>query len=373
MSVQTLDEAMEERKMMEEAEKRGPHKSGPQLLRGEETERSERTQAEGLGEGYGASVDERTLDIVAAEIRALTANALNTIVEIGRRMTEAKAMLPHGEFGRWIREEAGYSTSTANNFMRLFEAYADPQGSLFGAEVNCQTFGNLTYSKALALLEVPAEEREEFARENDVEGMSTRELQAAIRERDEARWQAEAAEADKRAAEDSRAKMEEDMAHANERMEGLARELEELKAQPKDVAVEKVTDQEAIDAAVKEALEKQGKELDAAKKKLETAEKKAEKAERATEQAKAEAEAAGKGNSDALEAARQEAEQARQEAEKLKKELRMADTAVAAFRVYFTQWQNIYGCMERALEDVEKETADKLRAAVRAQMEAWGR
>lgn len=314
----------------------------------------------------------RTLDIVAAEIRALTANALNTIVEIGRRMTEAKAMLPHGEFGRWIKEEAGYSLSTANNFMRLFDAYADPQGSLFGAEVNCQTFGNLTYSKALALLEVPAEEREEFVQENDVEGMSTRELQAAIKERDEARRLAEEAEAEKRSAEESVAKMAEDMAHANERMEGMARELEELKNRPKDVAVEKVADQEAIDAAVKEALAGQQKELDAARKKLEAAEKKAEKAEKEAAQAKAAADEAGKGNDDALEEARREAEQARREAEGLKKELRMADTAVASFRAYFTQWQSLYGHMEKALADVEKETADKLRAAIKAQMETWG-
>lgn len=311
----------------------------------------------------------RTLDIVAAEIRALTANALNTIVEIGRRMTEAKAMLPHGEFGRWIKEEAGYSLSTANNFMRLFDAYADPQGSLFGAEVNCQTFGNLTYSKALALLEVPAEEREAFVEEHDVEGMSTRELQAVIKERDEARRLAEEAKADKRTAEESMAKMAEDMAHANERMEGMAQELEELKNRPKDVAVEKVTDQEAIDTAVKEALAGQQKELDAARKKLEAAEKKAEKAA----QAKAAADEAGKENDDALEEARREAEQARREAEGLKKELRMADTAVASFRAYFTQWQSLYGHMEKALADVEKETADKLRAAMKAQMETWGK
>lgn len=315
----------------------------------------------------------RTLDIVAAEIRALTANALNTIVEIGRRMTEAKAMLPHGEFGRWIKEEAGYSLSTANNFMRLFEAYADTQGSLFGAEVNCQTFGNLTYSKALALLEVPAEEREEFVKENDVDGMSTRELQAAIKERDEARKQAAEAEADKKTAEASAAKMAEDMAYANERMEDMAKELEELKSRPKDVAVEKVADQEAIDAAVKEALAGQQKELEEARKKLEDAEKKAEKAEKAAAKAKEAAENAGKGAGEELEAARREAEQARREAEELKKELRMADTAVAAFRAYFTQWQSLYGYMEKALADVEKETADKLRAAMKAQTETWAK
>lgn len=315
----------------------------------------------------------RTLDIVAAEIRALTANALNTIVEIGRRMTEAKAMLPHGEFGRWIKEEAGYSTSTANNFMRLFEAYADTQGSLFGAEVNCQTFGNLTYSKALALLEVPAEEREEFVETHNVDEMSTRELQAAIKERDEARRQAAEAEADKRTAEASAAEMEKEMAQANERMEGMAQELEELKSRPQEVAVEKVADQEAIDAAVKEALKKQQMELDAAWLKVKTAEKKAEKAEKEAAQAKAAADEAGKGNDAAVEEARREAEQARREAEGLKKKLRLADGAVAAFQAHFTAWQEAYRRMTEVMEGAEAETADKLRAAVREQIEAWGK
>ena len=105
----------------------------------------------------------RSLEVISAEIRAITASMLSNIMEIGRRMCEAKELLPHGEFGTWIKEQTGYSLSTANNFMRIFKEYSAPQGSLFGPEANCQTFGNLSYSKALALLAVPAEEREEFA------------------------------------------------------------------------------------------------------------------------------------------------------------------------------------------------------------------
>lgn len=135
----------------------------------------------------------RTPDTIAAEIRALTASMLSNVLEIGRRMCEVKEMLPHGSFGDWIRDNTGYSPSTANNFMRLFREYGAEQGSLFGTDVNCQTFGNLSYSKALALLNVPAEDREEFVKDHDVEAMSTRELQQAIQERDKARAEAEEA------------------------------------------------------------------------------------------------------------------------------------------------------------------------------------
>lgn len=88
----------------------------------------------------------RTVEVVAAEINALTASMLGNIVEIGRRMCEAKEMLPYGTFGTWIKENTGYSTSTANNFMRLFQEYGSPQGCLFGAQVECQTFGKLSYA-----------------------------------------------------------------------------------------------------------------------------------------------------------------------------------------------------------------------------------
>lgn len=136
----------------------------------------------------------RTTEMVAAEIRALTASMLGNIIEIGRRMCEAKEMIPYGEFGKWIKENTGYSVSTANNFMRLFQEYGNPQGCIFGAQVESQTFGKLSYSKALVLLALPAEERETFVDENNVGDMSTRELKQALRERDEAIRRAEAAE-----------------------------------------------------------------------------------------------------------------------------------------------------------------------------------
>lgn len=327
-----------------------------------------------LEKTVGGSLDEeRTVETVTFEIKTLQRQAaqmaISYAIQIGMRLAEAKKMVGHGNWGNYVKE-LGYSASTAQNLIRVYEEYGEDQLSLLG-DPKSQTFGNLNYSKALALLAVPSDEREEFVENHDVEGMSTRELQALIRERDEARKAAEQAEVEQRLAQEAREKIAQDMAHANERMEGMARELEELKTRPRDVAVEKVTDQEAIDAAVQEAMESQSKELEAVKKKLEAAEKKAEKAEKTAAKAKEEVEKAGKGNGSALEEARREAENARREAEGLRKELRLADTAVAAFRAYFTQWQHVYGCMEAALKDMEKETADKLRAAVKAQITAW--
>lgn len=141
---------------------------------------------------------ERTPAIVATEINSIKEQTRNIVlcnsIEIGRRLVEAKAMLEHGEWGKWLKESVDYSPSTANNLMRIFEEYGANQQGLFGASAKSQTLGNLTYSQAVALLGIPGEEREAFAEENDVENMSTRELKKVIKERDRAIKEKETAE-----------------------------------------------------------------------------------------------------------------------------------------------------------------------------------
>lgn len=300
-------------------------------------------------------VAERTPEVVAAEIRALTANMLTSIVEIGRRMCEAKEMLPHGAFGNWIKENTGYSISTANNFMRLFNEYADKQLSIFGAEVNSQTFGNLTYSKALALLALPENEREEFVSENNVEAMSTRELEAAIRERDEAREALKEAEA-----------VKDEIASAYSETKA---ELEELKSRPIDVAVS-ATDPAEISKAVEEALsqaaEKHKKEMDSLIKKLEKETKKTDKLEKAVSAAEEKAREAESNAEGKAEEYKAEAEEYRKEALRLKKELLMADPITAEFKGIFEQASSICSKLITMSSAAPAESGEKLKAALRA-------
>lgn len=135
-------------------------------------------------------ITDRTPQLIAAEINGIKEQTrkmlLYNSIEIGRRLVEAKSMIEHGEWGEWLEKSVDYSQRTANNLMRIFEEYGSNQIGLFGNNANSQTFSNLTYSQAIALLGVPQEEREEFIKENDVENMSTRELQQAIKERDQA-------------------------------------------------------------------------------------------------------------------------------------------------------------------------------------------
>lgn len=156
----------------------------------------------------------RPLADITAEIRFYKAQTVSNILEIGRRLIEAKAQLGHGQWLKWLEEEVEFSRQTADRFIQLSREYA-----------NCSPVSNLSYTKLLALLAVPAEERDAFIEAaHEVDGeqktvaeMSRRELEQAIKERDEARRIARVNEEASFAAAAEKAK--------------LSRRLDELKGQ----------------------------------------------------------------------------------------------------------------------------------------------
>lgn len=117
---------------------------------------------------------------IEIEIILLKNQTAQNIIEIGKRLNEAKELLPHGEWGKWLEEKVEFSQRNANNFMRVAKEFS-----------NSQTYSNLTQSKIFALLDVPQEEREEFIETNSVEDMTTRELRQVIKEKKELEKQVE--------------------------------------------------------------------------------------------------------------------------------------------------------------------------------------
>lgn len=209
----------------------------------------------------------RTIEVITDEILDAQRRGGQAVLDIGRGLLEAKSMLPHGEWLPWLNTRIGYSEKTAQNFMRLAREFSNPQA-----------LADLGATKALALLALPADEREQFVQEHNVVDMTTRQLEQAIRERDEARKAAEDARADALTAEQARAKMEADMAAARNLLESAradadsagsrARALEEklrmLQEQPVEVAVQTVADPEAIEKARAEAAAEMQAKLDKA-------------------------------------------------------------------------------------------------------------
>lgn len=231
---------------------------------------------------------ERSIGDITTEILRLKQDAGNAILGIGQRLIEAKAILPHGEWLPWLTEQVEFSERTAQSFMRLAREWSNPQA-----------LADLGATKALALLALPPEERERFLTENHVvDGeeksvidMTSRELEKAVKERDEALHAAEAARAAAETADQSRAKMEADMtalkklhqatqaaeAQAREALAEAQAELKALRERPVEVAVE--VDQKALEEARREAETQMQAKVDKAAEAQKKAEEQRKKAE----------------------------------------------------------------------------------------------
>lgn len=128
----------------------------------------------------------RSTDTIAVEINSIKEQTMRIVIfnsiEIGRRLCEAKELVEHGEWGKWLEEKVNYSKSTANNLMNIFKEYGSDQLNLLGDNVKNKTYEKLTYSQAVQLLGIPSEEREDFIKKNEIENMTSRELKKAIQD-----------------------------------------------------------------------------------------------------------------------------------------------------------------------------------------------
>lgn len=299
----------------------------------------------------------RDIESITAEILDAKRTGGEAILTIGRGLMEAKALLPHGEWLPWLTERVEFSERSAQNFMRLAREWSNPQ-----------TLADLGASKALALLALPEGEREEFistVHVVDGEGktaaeMTSRELAQTIKERDEARMEAEKAVAEQRAAETARDEIARQMQVANDslaeagrQLEQAQRELAELRARPVEVAVEQVADPVAIAKARAEAEAGMQAKVDKAK------------------AAKEKADAEKKAAEEALNVYQARVEELEK---KLKRESISTDKDVAAFQVLFQQTQEnvnkMQGMLLKARGREDQRTADAIQKALLALAEA---
>ena len=296
--------------------------------------------------------EERDIETITGEILDAKRAGGEAILTIGRCLIEAKNMLRHGEWLPWLSERVELSERTAQKFMKLAREWSNPN-----------TLADLGASKALILLALPEGERDSFLEENNVIDMSARQLEQAIKERDEARAAAEHAAADQRAAEQARDKMAEDMRLLNARLSGareereqamqavsrLEAELADLKARPVEVAVETVVDQDAIDKARADAIAEMQSKLDKAKE----AQKKAEEKQKAVEE-----------NLAAVQQQLNEAQQAERRA------VISGDKDLAMFELLFSQGNEavnkLHGLLLKVRSRGDTELAEKLQKALLA-------
>ena len=332
----------------------------------------------------------RTPEVVGAEIRSLTTQAkcitLWYGIEIGRRLCEAKELVEHGEWLNFLERETEFSQPSASRFMRLYNEYGADQGSLFGAESKYSTLNNLSISNALRLLELPENEREDFAKANDAEHISTRELERLIREKKEAEEQLQAADeghalamaelqelldaAEERArtaereATQAKNRAAEAAAPFEERIRELEQENKKLSERPVEVAVqvdEKAVQEAAAVARAKEAAEWSGKFAELKNQDADK-ERRISGLEKQLEEAKTKLIAAE-------ERAVEDAGPYKEEVERLKKQLALSNAEVAVFNIHFAAVQDSFNKLLASLDKVKQtdaETAGKLEKALRA-------
>lgn len=187
----------------------------------------------------------RSIEIVTAEINTIRDNArkvfLDAVVQIGTRLEEAKQLVPQGEWTAYLTDRLGYKPSTAQNYMRIAREFGGGQVSLSG-KTAADAFAELSYSQILPLLGMAEEEREELAEEHDLPNMSSREIAALVKERDEAKANADKfKEKDKllrsklREANKERDKAQSSLSDATQREKDLAERLDELEKRPAEV------------------------------------------------------------------------------------------------------------------------------------------
>lgn len=181
----------------------------------------------------------RNIDTVTAEIIVIRDNVkrvfYNGVIEIGRRLEEAKQLVPQGEWLKYLDTALGYKPSTAQNYMRIAREFGGGQIALDGKDAQ-ELFGQLSYTQLLPLLGIGEEERRELAEDNDLSGMSSREIDKLV--------------ADYKAAQNA-------VTAANNRAEELAELCEKSKK-----ARDKAEEAEENERNAREAAEKKVKALE---------------------------------------------------------------------------------------------------------------
>ena len=196
---------------------------------------------------------EFNIEKTTAEILILKDQTAQNIIEIGRRLIEVKENLPHGEFINWLENKVDFSRYTANRFMKIATEFS-----------NVSAVQHLGSRKLFALAGLDEEDRQEVMQENDVEDMTTRELEQVVKEKKEIKKQ-----------------LEEEQEYSEELQQAIKEKESQIRALQNEIENIQIPEKEIVEKeVVKEVVPKNLiLEKQALEKELETLRKRAEKAE----------------------------------------------------------------------------------------------
>lgn len=316
-------------------------------------------------------------NIMAA--RGAAASALVDSCRMLKEMRDKKLYTALGfeDFGAYAEQMAGIKQRQAYNYIKVYEQLS-PKLIAENAQAGV--------TKLLLLTQVSELDRDEFAAEHDLEGMSVKEIEALIKEKNGMHEQLSMLENDLNAADAAREKADAEAERLREEAEELRKRLEEIRREPVDVPP--APDENAIRESVRRELEAEHKAAleaervnsqkqldkavrDARAEEREKAKKKADKtAKAAVEQALAEArEQIEAEHREDLEKEHALVEQAEARAKELEKRLQIAGNKdTVRFALLFEQAQRTINEALALVQEIRQnggeETADKLLRAM---------
>lgn len=196
---------------------------------------------------------EFNIEKTTAEILILKDQTAQNIIEIGKRLIEVKENLEHGEFKSWLKKKVKFTERSAQRFMQIGREFS-----------NATSLSHLGSTKLFLLAGLDEEDRKELIQENNVEDMTTRELEQVVREKKEITKQLKIEQ-------EYSNELQESIKEKERQIRTLQNEIEKIQIPEKEI-IEKEVIKEVVPENL--ILEKQALE-----KELETLRKRAEKAE----------------------------------------------------------------------------------------------
>lgn len=196
---------------------------------------------------------EFNIEKTTAEILILKDQTAQNIIEIGKRLIEVKENLQHGEYLNWLKESVDFTERTAQRFVKVATAFS-----------NTTPVSHLGTRKLFALAGLDEEDRREVMQENNVEDMTTMELEQVVKEKKEIKQQ-----------------LEEEQEYSEELQQAIKEKENQIRALQNEIENIQIPEKEIIEKEiVKEVVpENLILEKQALEKELETLRKRAEKAE----------------------------------------------------------------------------------------------
>lgn len=99
------------------------------------------------------NLQENRIVTIEREIKQLKQKTASCIIEIGERLIEAKELLDHGLWEKWLDENVEISQRTARNFMRIAKTFSVEER---------QAIAEMEITRLYYLAEIPEDERPFF-------------------------------------------------------------------------------------------------------------------------------------------------------------------------------------------------------------------